>query len=63
MQAPLLAYTHFVEALFVLNGCSAGAHRMRPASEGVRALSHWLFSHLHQARVSSAQSCVHEVRR
>ena len=24
LQAPLLAYTHFLEALFVLNGCRAG---------------------------------------
>ena len=26
MQAPLLAYNHFVEALFVLNDCQAGLH-------------------------------------
>ena len=26
MQAPLLAYNHFVEALFVLNDCRAGLH-------------------------------------
>lgn len=26
MQAPLLAYNHFVESLFVLNGCRAGLH-------------------------------------
>lgn len=24
LQAPLLAYNHFVEALFTLNGCSEG---------------------------------------
>ena len=26
LQAPLLAYNHFVEALFVLNDCRAGLH-------------------------------------
>ena len=26
MQAPLLAYNHFVEALFVLNDCREGLH-------------------------------------
>ena len=26
MQAPLLAYNHFVESLFVLNDCRAGLH-------------------------------------
>ena len=26
VQAPLLAYNHFVEALFVLNDCRAGLH-------------------------------------
>ena len=26
MQAPLLAYNHFVEALFVLNDCREGVH-------------------------------------
>ncbi|KAF8073170.1 Ncapd3 [Scenedesmus sp. PABB004] len=28
-KAPLLAYNHFVEALFVLNGCTAGLHGAR----------------------------------
>lgn len=28
-KAPLLAYNHFVEALFVLNGCAAGLHGAR----------------------------------
>ena len=26
LQAPLLAYNHFVESLFVLNDCRAGLH-------------------------------------
>lgn len=29
VKAPLLAYNHFVEALFVLNGCTAGLHGAR----------------------------------
>jgi hypothetical protein len=29
VKAPLLAYNHFVEALFVLNGCTAGLHGSR----------------------------------
>lgn len=29
VKAPLLAYNHFVEALFVLNGCAAGLHGAR----------------------------------
>lgn len=29
VKAPLLAYNHFVEALFVLNGCTAGMHGAR----------------------------------
>lgn len=29
IKAPLLAYNHFVEALFVLNGCTAGLHGAR----------------------------------
>jgi condensin-2 complex subunit D3 len=28
-KAPLLAYNHFVEAMFVLNGCAAGPHGAR----------------------------------
>lgn len=31
-KAPLLAYNHFVEALFVLNGCSEGLHAGRISS-------------------------------
>ena len=42
-QAPLLAYTHFVEALFVMNGCRAGlagsAAGAVAAAEGADALS------------------------
>lgn len=29
VKAPLLAYNHFVEAIFVLNGCTAGLHGAR----------------------------------
>lgn len=29
IKAPLLAYNHFVEALFMLNGCTAGLHGAR----------------------------------
>ena len=36
-QAPLLAYNHFVEALFALNECRAGLHAA--ASSGDAALS------------------------
>lgn len=28
-KAPLLAYNHFVESLFVLNGCAAGLYASR----------------------------------
>ena len=35
MQAPLLAYTHFVEVLFVLNNCRPGISQMRVSPEGV----------------------------
>ena len=35
MQAPLLAYTHFLEALFVLNGCRAGlGHALHAGAAG-----------------------------
>lgn len=33
MQAPLLAYNHFVEAVFVLNECRAGLHASGPPEE------------------------------
>eukprot|EP00967_Tisochrysis_lutea_P135679 scaffold241121_cov21-Tisochrysis_lutea.AAC.1 len=33
-SAPLLAYNHFVEALFVLNGCQAGLHAGRIGGGG-----------------------------
>jgi hypothetical protein len=29
VKAPLLPYNHFVEAIFVLNGCAAGLHGAR----------------------------------
>ena len=35
-QAPLLAYNHFVEALFVLNGCQAGLHAGRIGGGGTQ---------------------------
>ena len=44
MQAPLLAYTHFVEAIYVMNGCRAGlvgvnAGGSVAAAEGADALT------------------------
>ena len=32
-QAPLLAYNHFVEAIFVLNECRAGMHAAGPSDD------------------------------
>ena len=38
MQAPLLAYNYFVEAVFVLNDCRDGLHATHPA-EAMSALA------------------------
>ena len=39
LQAPLLAYTHFLEALFVLNGCRAGLGQALRSGTGDEACS------------------------
>ncbi|EFJ45782.1 hypothetical protein VOLCADRAFT_118285 [Volvox carteri f. nagariensis] len=45
-KAPMLAYNHFIESLFVLNACSAGLHARRAAGAAAAELASELVSEL-----------------